>query len=148
MTIFLWFLSFGAAFSLCIFVTDVQAIVPDIQEVVFWNNGENAMLNVTIYHTPVTAFHYVDQIEVDIDGTVTSYPISQSSVTFTTQINLGQINGSPLGRTRVHCTIDGWSSWSSQQAIPELSLSTIISLCLVGTLMVLVAKKKLFQKSS
>jgi hypothetical protein len=126
----------------------VKAIVPEIQEVVFWNNGENNMLNVTIYHTPVTAFHYVDQIEVDIDGIISSYPVSQPSVTFTAQINLGQIIGNPLGRTRAHCTIDGWNSWSSQQAIPELSLSTIISLCLVGTLMVIVVKKKLFQKSS
>jgi hypothetical protein len=144
----LCFLLASVAFSLCVFVADVQAIVPEIQEVVFWNNGENAMVNVTFYHTPVTAFHYVNQIEVDIDGVVTSYPISQPSVTFTAQINLGQISGNQLGRTRAHCTIDGWSSWSSQQTVPELSLSTIISLCLVGTLMVFVAKKTLFRQGS
>ena len=106
------------------------------------------MLNVTIYHIPVAAFHNVDQIELDIDGIVISYPVSQPSATFTAQINLGQISGNPFGRTRAHCTFDGWSSWSSQQAIPELSLLITILLYLVGTSMVLVAKKKFFKKSS
>ena len=138
----------GEVFSFCVFVIDVQAIVPEIQEVVFWNNGENAMLNVTIYHTPVTAFHHVEQIEVNIDRIITSYPVSKPSTTFTAQINLGQISGNPFGRTRAHCTFDGWSSWSSQQAIPELSLLITILLYLVGTSMVLVAKKKFFKKSS
>ena len=99
------FLLVGEVFSFCVFVIDVQAIVPEIQEVVFWNNGENAMLNVTIYHTPVTAFHHVEQIEVNIDRIITSYPVSKPSTTFTAQINLGQISGNPFGRTRAHCTI-------------------------------------------
>ena len=146
--IFICFLSLSAAFSLCVFVSIVQGIVADVQEVVFWDNGEDTMLNVTFYHTPVTTFHYVDEIEVDIDGAVTSYPVSQSSATFTAQISLGQISGNPPARTRVHCTIDGWSSWSSQQTIPELSLWITIPLYLIGTIAVIVAKKKFFDKSS
>ena len=146
--IFLCFLLFGASSSLCIFVTEVQAIVPDIQEVVFWDNGEDVMVNVTVYHTPVTAFHYVDQIEADIDGVVTSYPVSQLSTTFTAQINLGQISGNPLGRVRAHCTVDGWSSWSSQQTVPELSLLITIPLFLVGTVTALIAKRKLVGQKS
>ena len=146
--IFICFLLLSAAFSLCVFVSIVQGIVADVQEVVFWDNGEDTMLNVTFYHTPVTTFHYVDKIEVDIDGAVTSYPVSQSSATFTAQISLGQISGNPPARTRVHCTIDGWSSWSSQQIIPELSLWITIPLYLIGTMAVIVAKKKFFDKSS
>ena len=146
--IFLCFLLFGAVSSLCVFVADVQAIVPEIQDVVFWNSGEDTMVNVTVYHTPVTAFHYVNQIEVDVDGVVTSYPISQSSTTFTSQINLGEIGGNPLGRVRAHCTVDGWSSWSSQQTVPELSLLITIPLFLVGTVIALIVKRKLVGQKS
>lgn len=134
-----------AAFSLCVFVADVQAIVPEIQEVVFWSNGDNTMVNVTFYHTPITAFHYADQIEVDIDGIVTSYDISQSSVTSTAQINLGVISGNPDARLRVHCTVDGWSGWSSQQTIPELSLWITIPLCFIGTLILIVVRNSFFE---
>ncbi len=147
-TILICFLLASAAFSLCAFVTDVQGIVPDIQEVVFWDNGEDTMLNVTFYHTPVTTFHYVDEVEVDIDGAITSYPVTQSSVTFTAQINLGQISGNPPARTRVHCTIDGWSSWSNQQTIPELSSWITIPLLLIGTTAGIIARKKFFKKES
>ena len=136
----------SAVFSLCVFVTEVQAIVPEIQEVVYWSSGDDVMLNVTFYHTPVTAFHYADQIEVDIDGTVSSYDISQSSVTTTAQINLGEISGNPDARVRVHCTIDGWSGWSSQQTIPELSLWITIPLCFIGTLILIGVRKRFFEK--
>ena len=128
------------------FVADVQAIVPEIQEVVFWSNGDNTMLNVTFYHTPITAFHYTDQIEVDTDGTVSSYDISQSSVTTIAIINLGEISGNPEARVRVHCTIDGWSGWSSQQSIPELSLWITIPLCFIGTLILIGVRKRFFEK--
>jgi hypothetical protein len=145
--IFFCFLLACAVFSLCVLISDVRAIVPVVQEVVFWENGENTMVNVTVYHTPVNTFHYVDQIEVDIDGTITSYPVSQSSTTFTAQINLGQISGNPPARARAHCTIDGWSSWSSQQTIPELSLWITIPLYIAGTFAVIVVGKKILDKN-
>jgi hypothetical protein len=115
--ILLCFLLSSAAFSLCVFVYDVQAIVPEIQEVVFWSSGDDVMVNVTFYHTPVTAFHYVDQVGVDIGGIVSGYDVSQSSVASTVQINLGEISGNPDARVRVHCTVDGWSGWSESQTI-------------------------------
>ena len=135
------------SFSLCVFVVDVQAGYPVVQEVVVLSNGENTMLNVTFYHIPVTTFHYVDQVEVDVNGVVTSYPVSQSSPTFTAQINLGQISGNPLARTRVDCNVDGWSSWSSQQTIPELSLWITIPIFIIGILAVVVLKKNLLNES-
>ena len=125
---------------------DVHAIVPEIQEVVFWSSGDDVMVNVTFYHTPVTAFHYVDQIEVDIGGIISSYDISQSSVTSTVQINLGEISGNPDSRVRVHCTIDGWSGWSSQQTIPELSLWITIPICFIGTLILIAVRKRFLEK--
>ena len=145
--IFFYFLLASAAFSLCILISDVRAIVPVVQEVVVWSNGENTMLNVTFYHIPVTTFHYVDQVEVDVNGVVTSYPVSQSSPTFTAQINLGLISGNPLARTRVDCNVDGWSSWSSQQTIPELSLWITIPIFIIGILAVVVLKKNLLNES-
>lgn len=128
-------------------MVDVQAGIPVVQDIVVWSNGENTMLNVTFYHSPATDFHYVNQAEVDVDGVVTSYPVSQSSLTFTAQINLGQISGNPPARTRVLCNVDGWSSWSSQQTIPELSLWITIPIFIIVILAVVVLKKNLLNQS-
>lgn len=99
----------------------MQAIVANLQDVNFYRNGDNTILNITFFHTPLNAFHYADRVEVDIDGIISSYSITQSSTTFTAMIDLGVINGEPIASTRVHCTVDGWSSWSIPQNIPEFS---------------------------
>jgi len=132
------------SFFCCTFpVSPVKAIVPQVQNIIFWNNGGDTIMNVTIFHTPVTTIHYVNQVEVDIEGGITNYPIDQPSATFTTQINLGQITGNPLARVRAHCTFDGWSSWSNQQNIPEFPLWIILPLFLVTSLIVTIYRKRM-----
>lgn len=132
----------GFLFSICVFVHEVEAILPQVQDVTVSNIGDDTLLDVTFYHTPVTASHYVNEVEVDIDGVITNYQISQDSTTFSAQINLGQIAGNPLVRARVHCTIDGWSSWSNQVTIPEFPSWTILPLFLISGLAVLFYKRK------
>jgi len=136
----------GFLFSICVFVSEVHAIVPQVQELTVSNSGDDTLLDVTFYHSPVTSSHYVNEVEVDVDGVITNYQISQESTTFTAQINLGQITGNPLVRARVHCTIDGWSSWSNQVAIPEFPSWTILPLVLTITLFSIIVKRKLFAR--
>jgi desulfoferrodoxin (superoxide reductase-like protein) len=133
-----------SSFSICIIsVAPVKAIVPQVQDVVIWNSGGETILNITVYHTPVpTLLHHVDQIEVDVDGSITSFPVDQPSITFTFQANLGQITGTPSARVRAHCNVHGWSPWSEPLQIPEFSSWIILPLSLISTLFVIIIKKK------
>jgi hypothetical protein len=134
-----------SSFSICmVSVAPVKAIVPQVQNVIVWNSGGDTILNITVYHTPVTVLHHVDKIEVDVDGGITSFPVDQPSTTFVFQANLGQITGTPSTRARAHCTVDGWSPWSEPLQIPEFPLWTISVLVLIATLFAIVIKKKTF----
>lgn len=124
------------------FAKPVFAIVPQVTDVVVWNSGGDTILNVTVYHSPVTPSHYVDVIEVDVDGNIQSFPVEQPTTTFTTPCNLGPIEGTPSARARAHCTVDGWSSWSEPIQIPEFSLSVLLlTLTLVTLFAVSVFRK-------
>lgn len=133
--------------SVCLVsISPVEAIVPQVQDVIVWNSGGETILNVTVYHTPVSSLHHVDRIEADVEGSVTSFPVDQSSTTFIAQINLGQITGTPSAIIRAHCTIDGWSSWSETFQIPELSSWIIIPLFLLATVTVVYCRNLLRRK--
>ena len=128
-------------------VAPVKAIVPQIQDVIVWNSGGETILNITVYHTPVTSLHHVDGVEVDVEGSVTNFPADQSSTTFIIQTNLGQITGTPSTTVRVHCTIDGWSSWSETFQIPEFPSWIILPFFVIATLAVIIYRNRLGRKS-
>jgi hypothetical protein len=128
-------------------VTPAKAIVPQVQDIIVWNSGGETILNITIYHTPVTPFHHVDKIEVDVEGSITSYTVDQTSITFIFQTNLGQIAGTPSTRVRAHCTIDGWSSWSETFQIPEFPSWIILPLLMIAPLVILLHRNKLKKKT-
>jgi len=134
-------------FLFCVFVSNVGAIVPQVQDVSVLKNNDDVLLDVTFFHNPVTDSHHSDEIEVDIDGVITNYQISQDSTTFTAQLNLGPVSGSPQARVRVYCNVDGWSSWTNQQTIPEFSGYILV---LVALTVIMVAgisyKKKMLPK--
>lgn len=138
-----WFMLIIGSVLLCsVFVPSVGAIVPEVQDVIFWNDGGETVLNVTIFHTPLTSSHHVNQVEVDIDGATTTYPVTQTDITFTTSINLGEITGTPLARVRAHCIVDGWSSWTTQQTIPEFPSLIVLLLSIVAMLSFFAIKKR------
>jgi hypothetical protein len=72
-------------------VVPVKAMIPEVQDMIVWDSSGVMILNVTVYHDPVTTSHHVDKIEVELNGDVSSFPVDQPSSTFTTIINLGQI---------------------------------------------------------
>lgn len=137
------------SFSICMLsVASVEAIVPQVQDVIVWNSGGDTILNITVYHTPVTSLHHVNEIEVDVDGSVTSHPVDQTSITFITQINLGQITGTPSARARAHCTVHGWSPWSETVQISEFSLLAILLLFLIATAVVIIYRTQIKKRKT
>jgi hypothetical protein len=125
------------------FATPVSAIVPQVTNVVVWNSGGDTILNVTVYHDPETSSHYVDEIEVDVNGAVQSFQVAvQPTTTFTIPCNLGPIEGTPSATVRAHCTLHGWSSWYGPLEIPEFSLLVLLlTLTLVTSLAVFAFRK-------
>jgi hypothetical protein len=133
-----------SSFSICMSIAPVKAIIPQVQDVVVWNSGDDTILNITVHHTPVTQLHHANAIKVDVDGSITSFQVDQPSPTFIFQANLGQINGTPSVRARAHCTIDGWNVWSTPMQILEFPSWIILPLFLIATLFVLLIKRKTF----
>jgi hypothetical protein len=122
-------------------VAPVEAIIPQVQDVTVWNSGGETILNITVYHTPLTSLHHVDKVEVDVEGNITSFPVDQPSTTFIVQTNLGQITGTPSTRVRAHCTIDGWSPWSETFQVPEFSSLILLSIFIIATVVVVIYGK-------
>ncbi len=125
------------------FATPVFAIVPQVTDVVVWNSGGDTILNVTVYHTPVTPSHHVDEIEVDVEGNIQSFPVEQSTTTFTTPCNLGPIEGTPSAIVRAHCIVDDWSSWSDPIEVPEFSLPALLLALIIVTSLAVFALHKI-----
>ena len=71
-------------------------------------------------------FHYLDLVEVDVDGQVTQFtlPETQWSDQFIVELDL-RIQGTPKVRARARCNLHGWSDWSSQITIPEFPATAI-----------------------
>jgi hypothetical protein len=131
-----------SSFSICmVSVAPVEAIIPQVQDVTVWNSGGETILNITVYHTPLTSLHHVDTVEVDVEGNITSFPVDQPSTTFIVQTNLGQITGTPSTRVRAHCTIDGWSPWSETFQVPEFSSLILLSIFIIATVVVVIYGK-------
>jgi hypothetical protein len=125
-------------------VTPVKANIPQVQDVIVWNSGSETILNITVFHTPVTALHHVDEIEVDVGGSITSFPVDQPSTTFVFPANLGQIAGTPSVRARAHDTVHGWSSWSTPLQVPEFPSWILLLLFITATIFAILVKKKTF----
>jgi len=145
MTYFLGFL-FLINFILIpvMFLAPVYADVPGIVNIEPWISGTETTLNITIRHSSPTNSHYIDLIQVDIDGIINDLNLDpQSTNPFIVEYNLGELSGEPSVRVRAHCNLHGWGGWSSSQTIPEFPSWIILPLFVTITLVVALARKKL-----
>jgi hypothetical protein len=112
-----------------------SAIVPVIENVVVWSSGSDTVLNVTVFHTPETSLHHVDSVEVNVSGSILSFPVAvQTTETFVIQCDLGQIQTNITASVRAHCTVDGYCEWYGPIQIPEFSPTiTLLMLLLVAS---------------
>jgi hypothetical protein len=129
---------FALVVILAIPITPVMADVPDVLTIEPWTSGSDTILNITVRHAAPSGFHYIDQVEVDIDGSVQviTIPSAQTTTTFLVQYNMGTVTTTPTVTARARCTVHGWSAWSSPVVVPELSI--VLPLLLVALTAVLI----------
>ena len=90
----------------------VYANIPTISEVTSQDN-DTIKLIVKASHSSPSSNHYVDEAQVDIDGSVKTFSLTaQSSTSFSLNLplNISQANSI---KVRVHCNQHGWSGWSN-----------------------------------
>jgi uncharacterized membrane protein YozB (DUF420 family) len=111
---------FAALFLLTsVLVVDTAlADVPIVNSVKPWTRASDnhAILNITITHRNYYAGHYVDSMQVDIDGavdTVNLSPPQPVNQPFVAEYDMGVVLTNPTVRARAHCTLHGSSGWSA-----------------------------------
>ncbi len=105
----------------------VLADVPSVLSIEPWASGTDTILNITVRHSSPTSSHYVNEVEVDVDGAVQDVNLTpQSTVTFVVQYNVGQTSEEPTVRARAYCTIHGWSSWSNSEQVSDSSSTSLL----------------------
>lgn len=129
--------------AMCFQFSSVLADVPTVVSIEAWTSGTDTILNITVRHSSPTSSHYMDIVEIDIDGTVETVNFSpQSTVTFVVQFNMGREIDAPEIIARVHCTPHGWSSWSDPKVIPEFSTIHLLMILIMGSFLILFFKVK------
>jgi len=131
---FLVFLSWAFVFVSTVFLipNPVLADVPSVLSVNPLTDGTETILNITVRHFGPTSSHYIDVVQVDIDGTVDNINLDpQSTNAFVIQYSMGDISSEPSVRVRAHCNLHGWGDWTEPQIIPEFH-SAILMLVILS----------------
>jgi uncharacterized membrane protein YozB (DUF420 family)/desulfoferrodoxin (superoxide reductase-like protein) len=115
---------FAALFLLAsvLVVDTVLADVPVVNSVKPWTRASDnhVILNITVTHRNYYTGHYVDYVQVDIDGAIDTtnlsppQPVNQA---FVVEYDMGVISTNPTVRARAHCTLHGSSIWSASVKI-------------------------------
>lgn len=94
-------------------VATVNADVPSVLEINASTQNGDTILLVKIRHSNPRASHYVDMIEIDVDGEITKVTgiEPQDTQEFEYEYNLGEIGEDAKLKVRAHCNLHGWSSW-------------------------------------
>lgn len=96
--------------SILIGVIQVEANIPSIQVSGMYQSGK-MILTVKINHQNPTQSHYVDWVDVDLDGTIQRYTQTpQTTVDFTVTIDLGNVNPK-IVKVRANCNTHGDGGW-------------------------------------
>lgn len=128
-----------------IFAGPAFAGYPAVNDVVVFEDAGNTMLNVTVFHSPQNSVHYLNFIEVDLNGTILTFPvIYRSESSFTVTCDLGAIIDNPTATVRSHCNIDGYSQSSfGPIVVPEFLNSTLLLILILTSSMAIILHKRL-----
>ena len=119
-------------------VRSVLADVPQVLNVVAYQDGPDTKLNVTVYHFEEILGDYVDLLKVVVttgtpnvsqtfpqSGPHTLDPVTH---TFNVTLDIGPIGDEPLAQVQAHCISHGWStqegSWTG--TVPEYSFPLLL----------------------
>jgi len=105
-------------------VNTAFADVPVVNSVKPWTRASDnhVVLNITITHHNYYTGHYVDSMQVDIDGaigTVNLSPPQPVNQPFVVEYDMGVVSTNPTVRARAHCNIHGSSGWSASVRIGD-----------------------------
>ena len=91
----------------------VQADVPDIQYIQDISPcPKTCKLKVQIRHANPTSTHYIDRVELEVDGHITPYTLEvQTTDPFTVELGLFKTPENSNIKARAHCTVHGWGTW-------------------------------------
>jgi desulfoferrodoxin (superoxide reductase-like protein) len=108
-------------------VAPASADTPVILEIKTSTEGDDTVFNIEVRHNNPTSSHYVNIIEVEVDGDAqrVNNLEPQTSTQFTYKHVLGKSEYQSV-RVRVNCNIHGWSSWATIGEQPQ-------SGCLIAT---------------
>jgi hypothetical protein len=122
---------FLVAFSLLTMFSMIpmaNANVPTVLQINNISQGSSGRKSLQISHSSPSPSHYVDMVEVDVNGPVKQFSLQpQTSDPFTIELDLGQLQRTANVRARAHCTIHGWSNWSNQITVPELGATIVLA---------------------
>ena len=107
-------------FSLTFFVP-VKADVPTVIEIEWETRGQDTVVIVTVRHSSPTSRHYVDAVDIEIDGEIENIEDleAQTETTFTVELTLN--SAFTEIRARARCTTHGLSRWVSETVEEEPS---------------------------
>jgi len=130
--------------ALSSFIKGAEANVPTVLQVENISQGSIGTVRLQVSHANPSSSHYVDLVEVDVGGQVTQSSLQpQNSDPFTVELDLGQVEGTPNVRARVHCIVHGWGDWSSQVPVPEFPATAMaVFIALAASLFMIKNAKK------
>jgi len=137
-----------AAFSVVAlsgFIKGAEANIPTVLQVENISQDSMGKIRLQVSHAnPSRCCHYVDLVEVDVNGQVRQFTLQpQDSDPFTMELDLGQVQGTPNVRARAHCNTHGWSDWSNQVPVPEFPATAMaVFMALAASLFMIKNAKK------
>jgi len=133
-----------SAVALSSLIKGAEANVPTVLQIENISQDSMGKIRLQITHAnPSTCCHYVDLVEVDVNGQVKQFTLKpQSSDPFTVELDLGQVQGTPNVRARAHCITHGWSDWSNQIPVPEFPATAIAVFMALAASLFMIRKAK------
>jgi len=125
------------------------ADVPNVLGIVPWTSGSDTVLNITVRHALPTSSHFVNRVEVEINGTVQTINLSWSPVQtgpFVVQYNLGQVVGVVNVRARPNCNVHGNggdTNWFGPVEVPEFSVVQLLAILAIVSALILLMRLKI-----
>lgn len=92
----------------------VYADVPSVLEITMEEAGGDTFIVIEVRHGSPTSSHYVDVIEVEVDGEVERLDDlgPQASARFEERY---AVDPDAEIRVRAHCNVHGWSQWAGEE---------------------------------
>ena len=137
--------------TLDLMVPSARADQAVVESIVFsTRSGDNhTILNISVLHHNYDPSHYVNFVQVDVGGSIstvnpsTSQPVNQA---FIVQYDMGVVTGTPTVTARANCINHGSAGYLSPPiTVPEFSTTTILVSLAVLTLVLFLFRSNLNQ---